>query len=114
MPLCETLAMLVDAVTEAFPDAPEDDQRWAAAIRSIVTYRDCRRLEAWESNVNHASPANRTTPLQELLGELEVLGMSNLFQTYDADRTIRFYERLRSYFADRGVELPISPDLQGW
>ena len=114
MPLCETLAMLVDCVVDGIPTMTAEDQRWANAIRSIVIYRDGKRLDAWESTVNDASPLQKTTPTQEMLGELEMLGMSNLYQAFDPKRTTAFYERLIPYFWDRGIKLPVSPDLSDW
>jgi hypothetical protein len=114
MPLCESLSILVELTMSESTTATSEDKAWASVLRSIATYRDRKRLDEWEAEVNRISPRLRTTPLQQMLGELEMLGMSNLYQAFNIDRTIAFYDRLRPYFAERGVKLPISVDLGGW
>jgi len=114
MPLCETLIKLVDIAIDESPNATPADREWASALQTIVAYRDRKRLNEWEAEINRVSPAQRTTPLQEMLGEIEMLGMSNLYQAFDVQRTIAFYDRLCPYFLDRGIELSISLDLDGW
>jgi len=117
MPLCEAVLQLADAVEEqAQAPLTEREKSWLAALRQIVEYRRQSRLDLWERAVNEAGlnasqPANAT---EELLSEIEMLGMCNLYQAFQVERTRDFYARLIPYFAERGVTIPASPDLSGW
>lgn len=117
MPLCETVILLAEAVEEQSTVPLTDrEQAWITAIKKIVEFRDQSRLDLWEAAVNQAGlqDSQPATQTEELLAEIEMLGMCNLYQEFQVERTREYYDRLVRFFTERGVEISISPDLSGW
>jgi hypothetical protein len=114
MALCEVVVEICDLVEAVRRPLTSQERSWLHAIRGIVWHRDKKRLDLWETECNEASPAKVCTETEELLAEVEMLGMCNLYQAFQEQRTREYYARLEPFFCERGILLPSSPDLSGW
>jgi hypothetical protein len=114
MGVCDVVVQMADAVAAARQPLSSSESRWWQAIREISEYQLVQRLDLWEANCNVASPPEPSSPTEELLEEVQMLGLCNLYQAFDEQRTCEFYERLVPYFAQRGVIIPKLVDLTGW
>ncbi len=113
MALCEIVEQLADIAFQSL-DLTDSDREWLAQIRRIVHFRDICRLDEWEAAVNSASPPQIVTTNHELISEIEMLGLCNLYQAFQPKRTLRFYQRLVPFFAQHGVTIPTDVDLSDW
>ena len=114
MALCEVVVEMCDLIEVLRGPLTPEEKSWLGAIRSIVSWKDKKRLDLWESECNKASPDKVHTETEELLAEAEMLGMCNLYQAFQEQRTREYYARLELFFAERGILLLSSPDLSGW
>jgi hypothetical protein len=113
MALCEVVIQMADAVAAVRAPLTPSEQLRVENLRQIVRFRDMRRLDLWESLVN-SQKGRPKTPTGELLDEVEMLGMCNLYQKFQVERTREYYSRLVRFFAENGVHIPESPDVSTW
>ncbi|MBL8851498.1 MAG: hypothetical protein JNG89_17575 [Planctomycetaceae bacterium] len=90
------------------------ESRWIEQLKTIVHYRDQRRLDLWEEACCREEPYPLESTTDELLVEVQMLGRCNLYQAFQPERTRAYYERLIPFFAERGVQIPPAPDLSAW
>jgi hypothetical protein len=118
MGVCEVVEQMASAVAGARQPLSPREACWVYLLRGAVHYRDLRRLDLWENACNAVcsavSPPVPMTATEELLEEVQMLGLCNLYQAFQEERTRSYYERLIPFFEERGVRIPASPDLSAW
>ena len=115
MALCEVVAAIADAVIGRRQPLTPAEACLLHVIKGIPLYRDIKRLDAWETAVNAVTPHDLpSTNTGRLIEELIMLGLCNLYQRFQPQRTQEYYKRLVPFFAEAGETLPEEPDLSGW
>src|SRR5215471_17625762 len=116
MGVCEVVVQMADAVAAARGPLTPREACWVHLLRGAVHYRAIGRLDLWEAACNAVTPPTPApeTITEELLDEVQMLGLCNLYQAFQEARTRAYYDRLRLFFEERGVPIAPSPDLSGW
>ena len=114
MGVCEVVVQMADAVAAAHGPLTPCEACWVHLLRGAVHYRAIGRLDLWEAACNAVTPPAPESVTEELLDEVQMLGLCNLYQAFQEARTRAFYDRLIPFFEERGVRLPPCPDLSEW
>src|SRR5438093_922463 len=105
------VVQLAEAVAAARQPLTPREACWLYLLRGMALYLALSRLDLWEAACNAVAPPTPCSATEELLEEIQMLGLCNLYQAFDEARTREFYARLVPYFAERGVTIPVAPNL---
>lgn len=113
MGVCQVVVQMANAIEAVRSPLTPREACWLYVIRGLPYYYAIKRLELWEAACNKVTPEPETVT-EWLLDEVQMLGLCNLYQAFQPERTRELYDRLVPFFAERGVAIPEHPDLSDW
>ncbi|MDP1797720.1 MAG: hypothetical protein Q8K78_09575 [Planctomycetaceae bacterium] len=115
MGLCEAITALTDALAANCKDLDSRQRLRIHVIRSILIYRDARRIDAWDQAIRDVFGNERSVFItDQLIEEIADLGRLNLYGAFDVTETLNEYRRIVQRFKAEGISTPPIPDFSDW